>query len=435
MAEPTSNYSFHDLILRVAKVAGIAYHGAAGDEKALIPIDEYDLIRCKEVVNQGIKTFIADAPPNGWRWMRRIMSVTFATVQTDGTVDSGSSTTLKDTALQAVYSTNASLPAGYYIYDQTKEIYGIVESYVAGTDAAPDGTVTVADWLDYNGNPCADTLVPVAGDSFSITNLQTVDGDKRRYPLSEDFMGNVTGKITYAKDSGRGHIIDWDSESSVRFQGEVTVTTGYPTRAAVRPWGSRRWELIVDPSPTAADTVIFPYELGFDELRLEAGDINTPAADSIVDDSIGALWPDDYFNGWTVHIMGGRGRGNYAEVDDYTGASGKFDIVDDKWLAPDGTSTGTTPNSESTYYVEPVNNKHPAGLQFDTAILSACLMEAELEFGTLEIDYSPSEKYMKKDLPAAYRTDARSAPRKLGFMLPGTRRTVHRRTWTDVEYN
>jgi len=61
-------------------------------------------------------------------------------------------------------------------------------------------------------------------------------------------------------------------------------------------------------------------------------------------------------------------------------------------------------------------------------------MEAELEFGTLEIDYSPSEKYLKKDLPAAYRTDARSAPKKLGFMQPGLRRVVHKRTWKDVEY-
>ncbi|GAH02101.1 unnamed protein product, partial [marine sediment metagenome] len=55
---------------------------------------------------------------------------------------------------------------------------------------------------------------------------------------------------------------------------------------------------------------------------MEAGDINTPAADSATDDSIGALWPDDYFNGWTIHIMAGRGRGNYAVVTDYTGVSG-----------------------------------------------------------------------------------------------------------------
>jgi len=329
MAEPTSNYSFHDLILRVAKAAGIAYHGAAGDERALIPINEHDLIRCKDVVNQGIKNFISDAPPNGWRWMRRIMSVAFATVQTEGTVDTGSTTTLIDATLSDTYTTNNEI-IGYYIYDQTQEIYAAITGYSTAT-----GTVFVAAWLDYNND--SSSLTPVAGDAYSITNLKTVDGDKRRYPLSQDFMGNVTGKITYDKDSGRGHIIDWDSEASVRFQGEVTVTTGHPTRAAVRPWGSRRWELIVDPSPTAADTVIFPYELGFDALQLEAGDINTPAADSIIDDSIGALWPDDYFNGWTVHIMGGRGRGNYAEVDDYTGASGKFDIVDDEWVAPDGT--------------------------------------------------------------------------------------------------
>jgi hypothetical protein len=41
---------------------------------------------------------------------------------------------------------------------------------------------------------------------------------------------------------------------------------------------------------------------------------------------------------------------------------------------------------------------------------------------------------MKKDLPAAYRIDARSAPRKLGIMQPGLRDVVHRRTWKNVEY-
>jgi len=432
MAESTSNYSMYDLVLRVAVAAGVAYYGNAGDERASIPIDAHDLDKCRQTVNDAIKTFISDAPPTGWRWMNRIMEVTLATVQTEGTADSGTAVTLKDTALQAIYTTDASLPAGYYIYDQTKEIYGVVESYVAGTDAAPDGTVTVEDWLDYDDNPSA--LTPAAGDSYSITNLQTVDGDKARYPLPQDFMGEVSGKITYAKGSGRGHIIDWDSEGAVRFQREVTVTTGHPNRAAVRPWRNRRWELIVNPSPTAGDTLIFPYKVGFDKLQIEAGDASAAGADSLTDATLANLYPDDYFNGWTITIMSGTGRSSYAEVENYTGNSGKFDIVDDDWLKSNGLAGGVDPAANSGFYVEPENNKHPAGMQFDSAILSACLMQAELDFESLQLDYSPSEKYMKKDLPAAYRTDARSAPKKLGIMQPGTRRVVHRRTWKNVEY-
>jgi len=61
-------------------------------------------------------------------------------------------------------------------------------------------------------------------------------------------------------------------------------------------------------------------------------------------------------------------------------------------------------------------------------------MQAELMFESLQLDYSPSQKYLQKDLPAAYRIDARSAPKKLGFMQPGLRRVVHKRTWKDVEY-
>jgi len=214
----------------------------------------------------------------------------------------------------------------------------------------------------------------------------------------------------------------------VRTMREVSVSTSYVTKAAVRPWRKRRWELIVDPSPTAADVLIFPYRIGFAALQMESGDINTPAATGITDDSIGALWPDDYFNSWVLHIMSGRGRGGYNTVTDYTGASGAFVIA--KWLAADGTTTGTTPNTESAYYVEPQNNKHPAGMQFDDAVRAACLAAAEREFDDVNKGYMA--EFVERALPAAHKIDGRSAPRKLGMMLPGTRPRTHIRNWSDV---
>jgi len=424
MAESTSNYSFYDLILRVAEAAGVAYYGNAGSERASIPIDAHDLAKCRRCVNDGIKQFISDAPPTGWRWMNRIMQVTFGTVETTGTVDSGDATSLIDATLADTYDTDDEI-VGYYVYDQTQEIYAAITAYTAAT-----GDITVAAWLDYNGD--SSSLTPSAGDAFSITDVLTVNGDKHRYPLSQDFMGEYTGKITYARDSGRGHIIDWDSEGFVRFQGEVSLTSGYPTHAAVRPWGTRRWELVVDPSPSAADTVEFPYKIGFDKLRIEGGIATAAAATSITIGALANLYPDDYFVGWIGYISAGTGRGSYAVITDYTGNSGKFDVAD--WLKSTGAAGGIDPVANSSAYFEPVANKHPAGMQFDMAIMSACLMQAELQFESLQLDYSPSQKYMERDLPAAYRIDAGSAPRKLGIMQPGWRKVVHRRTWTDVEY-
>jgi len=79
LAEPTSILKFEDLITRVAREAGIAYHGTAGDTKAMPPIDIHDLELCKEIVNDAIRMFIADAPRTGWRWRRRIMRVMLIT--------------------------------------------------------------------------------------------------------------------------------------------------------------------------------------------------------------------------------------------------------------------------------------------------------------------------------------------------------------------
>ena len=75
--------------------------------------------------------------------------------------------------------------------------------------------------------------------------------------LSEDFGGSIDGKITYAKDSSHSAIIDWVDEAEIREYRAVTVNSGYPIRAAIRPYSptsstittNRRWEIIFDPRP------------------------------------------------------------------------------------------------------------------------------------------------------------------------------------------
>jgi len=422
MAEPTSSYTAKDVILRIAKAAGIAYYGSAGTGAAVIPVDDHDFNRCLDVYNDGIKSFIANAPVTGWRWRNRIAEITFGTVETTGTVDSGGATTLVDSALTAIYDT-ANEIAGYYVYDITKKIYAVVTSYTVAT-----GTVTVSGgWLDYEDNPSSST--PAVGDSFSITDVKTVAGDLARYWLPDDFQGEVAGEITYKKDSGVGHIIGWAHESEIRFQREVSVSDSYPMQAAVRPSPARRrWEIIFDPAPNSAKTVVFPYRIGFNAAQALVGLSTASAATGVTIGGLANLYPTSYFNGWYMYVVSGTGLNSYAKVVTYTGSSGAFTCAN--WVALDGTSVGTTPSATAAYIFVTDNYKHPAGPQFDEAVLSACLAKAELEFEDIKMGYN--EKFYKIDLPTAHAIDARSAPRKLGQMLSGSGRSTNERIWNTV---
>lgn len=343
MAEPTSAYSLYDLMLRVAKAASVAYHGTTGQSRHLVPIDEFDFENCLQIVNDGIKFFIASAPPNGWRWMNRMATVTF---DADGT----------------------------------------------GSD--------------------------------------NINSDAARYQLSDDFQGEVTGPITYAADSNRTRI-QWTSEANIRRKREASIIDGYPMFAAVRPYTGRRWELIVDPSPSAADTVTFPYRAGFAEMQARSGLADSATETTLVDSDL-SIYPDDYFNGWMIEIVNGTGRNSYAAVTDFTSSTGTVTVAD--WLDASGGAGGTDPDADSMYFLHD-GNGHPAGMQFDEAVLGACLAKAELEYPDIQVGYM--QKFLEVDLKTAWQLDARSAPLKLGPMLPGSPAgfdpRVHReRTWNDI---
>ena len=433
MSEPTGFLTFESLVTRVAEEAGIASHGSSGQERPYVPTDPHDLFVCKQVVNDGIRMFIADAPANGWRWMRRIASVTMTATRITGTVDSSSTTTAVDLTLATTYDTDDDL-LGYYIYILTgtgKGSYAIMTGYTALT-----GTCTVAEWLDSNGNTGGTT--PAATDTFAITPVETVGGDISRYPLPENFGGDTTGRIEYASGTNHASIIEWRDEAFIRSRRAVTVQTGYPRYAAIRPLepvtssasAKRRFEIIFDPQPVAADTVEFPYTLHFNELQLEAGESTNGAAAAVSDSSLANLYPDDYFLGWTAKIISGTGKRATGVVTSYVGADGEWFVAD--WLYPNGTAAAENPDADSVYVVEPVNNLHPAGYRFDEIILAACMAKAEMEFEDVAGSYV--EQYHKKSLAEAFRIDARSAPRHLGSMNLGQRH-ARDRTWTDITYN
>ncbi len=439
MSEPNSIFTFPDLVTKVAREAGIAYYGPSGDQKALPPIDIHDLELCKEIVNDAIKMFIADAPDVGWRWTKRIASVVFAGTRTTGTVDSiPSSNQLTDATLEATYDTDDDL-IGYYCYILTGTGVGSWAKITGYT--ASGGTIVVADWLDQYGQTGGTD--PVADDTFAITDVEVIAGDTARYPLPEGFCGEVSGDIHYAKDSSHSAHIEWRHESLIRQHRAVNVVTGDPFYAAIRPWepqtgtlgshAKRRWELIVDPQPSATDTVEFPYEIIFDKLDMECG-VGDSGGDTTILDAT-RTEGNDYFKDWVIEIVAGTGKGSYAVVTGYTGSSGTFAVGD--WLTAAGAGGGTNPGANSIYVVQPVNNLHPAGAKFDEAIKAASLAEAEMRID--EVSGNWMQKYIQKAVPKAYQADARTSPRKLGSSnkyVRGVRgHRAQGRIYNDVTYD
>lgn len=433
MAEQTSRLTYQELIRKIAKRGGCAYYGESGDQGALVPIDTYNLDFCKDIVKDGIRMFIADAPQRGWRWRKRKLRVTLTGTRITGTVDSASATTLVDATLSVSYATDDALNGMYcYILTGTGAgSFAVITDYTAST-----GTITVADWLDQYGN--AGGTDPVAGDTFAVTGVETVAGDKARYPLPEYFNGETAGKINYAADTSHATPIEWRDEAFLRANRAANVTTSYPHFACIRPLepsltdiengsAKRRFELFLDPEPTAADVLEFPFFLTFDSLKLESGKGSAANATTITDAS--RTEPDDYFNGWRIEIIAGTGKGSYATVTDFVNSTGVFTVAD--WLTQEGAAGGTDPAANSAYIVYPVNNFLPPGPEYDEALLTACYVKlAEEDEIPVDID-AAKEEYRNKAMPKAYAADARLAPRTLGSMNKREERFRCEKTWEN----
>lgn len=422
MSEPNSYLSMQELCTKIAKDAGNAYRGPAGTSRSMLPIDKDDLQDIKDVINDGIRMFIADAPLTGWRWPKRIMSVNIDGTRITGVADSDTDAThLVDLTLATTYTATDDLK-DYYAYILTGtgvDSYAKITAYNKTT-----GSCTVAEWLDSNGNSGGTT--PVEDDTFCITKYETIGGDIARYPLAENFGGEVSGKITYAKDTTHTQRVTWVPEAEIRMKRQLGDNTGYPYLAAIRqvepssssPGPKRRYELLLYPDPSADDVLEFPYPLIFDKLDIESG-ITTGVTEEtyILADSTREE-ADEYFNGWLLSIISGTGKGQSAIVYNYVAATGSFTFLVDTWFS-------TVPDTTSVYAVEPVNNLHPAGIKFDNVVKSACLARAEMKFKNFTEGHV--EEYIQKDLPKAYQADARSVMHtKIG------KRELHKRTWEDV---
>lgn len=404
MAEPIGSKTFADLVTSVARFAGLAYYGANGDEEAMVPIDRHDRIVCQRIVNDGIRRFIGDAPPNGWRWQQRIHYPKLV-VKIGGTASSGSATTLVDSTYAGDYADD-------YFNDCIIEV-------IAGTGRGEDALVT-----DFTGASATFTFSTLSGGSTPDSTSEFVVG--HRYILPQDFGGDIEGPIRYIRDSNRGRRIDWAHYAELAILRENVAHTGYPYLAAIKPYGDRRWEINVYPDSQTVEVLEFPYLKYFNEMELTSGTATTGGATSIIDTVLGDEFVNDYFNDGILTVINGPGKGGFATITDYVQSTRTLSFSG-------GLNNGITLTTDSIYVVEKDLRLHPAGLAFDTFVESACLAEAEQQ---LEDVYGGwTERYKGEDIYKAYNKDGRAAPRKLGKLTNGKSARVITRVWEDVTYS
>jgi hypothetical protein len=360
--------------------------------------------------------FISLQPENGWKWRRRLASITFP-AWVEGTAESGTAATLVDSNRDEADD----YFNGWTLYIESGTAAG---QYATVTDfTSLTGTIAFTA-LSGAGTPDSTSVYRIFDDASGLINY-----DPSRYLMPEDFGGAVLGNATYAKNTTHGTPLIWCDESEIRRIRQDGPNTGYPYRIAVRPYlptsslgASRRWELIIDPQPVAADTIEIPYTACFDQLRLESGTATGGGATTLID-TTNRFEASDYFNGWVLTILDGTGAGETATITDFDHATQTFTFT--------ALSGASTPDTTSAYVVQPVANVHPAGMSMDQAIMDAC--KCQIEMQVKDVINGAIEYFHKVSLPSAHRIDKGAAPRSVGSLNCG--RNVERGfTWKDVEY-
>ena len=249
--EATSALTFRDLILEVSRAMGNSFYGENGDGAIEIPVDEHDLTECKRHVNNGIRMFLSDAPPTGWRWARPVADVSLwptIDVVTANTVTGGTYVPGED---ETELTTTANT------FFESMEEHEIVITTA--------GTFTMKRYVSA-------TRMFVYGDAHlasAQTYKITADGG---YTLPRTFAGMFTGSIGFGPATNRAVRIEWTDESTIRALREnVNVETGIPRYAAIDVIQTenavrRRYMLMVYPIPFELHIVQFPYDLHFDLL-------------------------------------------------------------------------------------------------------------------------------------------------------------------------
>ncbi len=405
MSEPTGVLGFRNFLLRVAEKAGMAYYGSDGQGKAIVPVDAYNLDKCKRIINDAFRLFDGSPPPQGWHWKERITDIVLAATAT-GTATGGSTTTLVDTTSR----------------DEDDDHFNDwLLTITAGTGISETAIIT-----DFDNGTSTLTFAALSGgstpDTTSIYRVEKIN------LMPEDFDGQIAGKVTYTAASNHATPLSIVDESTIRQFRANFISTGYVTKIAFVPYRppagtlntSRRWEMKTDPSPSVNDTLKVPYISHFNAMDCETGTADSGSPTTLVDGD--RLEADDYFNGWILTVIAGTGLGQTATItDDYAGSTGTFSFT--------ALSGGSTPDTTTVYYVEPAANLHPAGFRFDNHVLAACYAEAEKQIE--EINEGAVELFYKVNLGQAHQIDNLSRPRRL-LGRRNSRGYYPQKTWLNV---
>lgn len=251
MAEPTGTLTFKDLILEVSRKMGWGDYGVNGDEELQIPTDPADLATAKRLVNIGIRTFISDAPVQGWRW---------ATVTKS--VDLWPTILVDDTNL--INSTG---------YDPLIDKTTLVTQTDSFFESMEEHKITITGFGDFViSDYISATTIKIRGEVFINPGVTWTIVANGNYTFPRDFGGAYNGQIVYSPDSNLGIIPKITQDSVVRQRRSVSSNqTGDPLYFALRvlanPDSRRRWELITFPTPDSLNVITIPYHIYFDQLK------------------------------------------------------------------------------------------------------------------------------------------------------------------------
>lgn len=259
-SEATSALTFGDLVLEIALKMGTAYYGEDGDEPAQIPVEEHDRTLAKQIANNAVRMFLADAPPTGWRWTRPVaglalwadLGVTATRTVTGGAYDAANDQTL--------------ITANSSIFFETMEEKDIV---VTG-----HGTLVVKQYV-------SPTMVYVYGSHYFAAASTYSIASEGDFTLPRSFAGSYTGALNYAAGTNRATGIEWSNDARIRYLRENTsAETGWPTIATIRirsaQSGRRRFEMCTYPTPNETLGLELTFDLNFDKMVSFTETLPTP---------------------------------------------------------------------------------------------------------------------------------------------------------------
>jgi len=389
MVEPTTALTYGDLILVVAEQLGVAYYGAAGDEAAQSPVDVYTLDKCKRYVQDGIRMFMADSPPNGWRWQRPLISVDIwqdlGISMPTNTQGSNVATAVYAGGVTTVTATSDSFSAA--MADQVIAVKGhgvfTIDAYVSATE------VTLTSGTDYSwsGSKAFAVSDPTDADTATatysaITELTTVTA------AAGTFFSSTENSVMYVTDEDGGvTLATYSSDTVMTAAGDVSwvgsKTFSLPSNGIYMMPQNFAGEAIGEPTYVAGSNLGVPiswiHELEIRRMR-ENGN-------------------------------GASGNPYYAAIRRDASSSRRWNLM-------------VYPNSGGTYQVEfpcliyfdaitETTAVHPAGFAHDEAVKAASLAQAELQGE--DVLSNRMQYYRDIMLPNSWKIDARSAPRNLGY--------------------